>query len=51
MLDDEYMIRRKAVEMGIPVFTTLESANMFLKALEWLVSNRPSIKPLENYII
>jgi carbamoyl-phosphate synthase large subunit len=51
MLDDEYMIRRKAVEMGIPVFTTLESANMFLKALEWLVSNKPSIKPLENYII
>ena len=51
MLDDEYMIRRKAVEMGIPVFTTLESANMFLKALEWLASNRPSIKPLEHYII
>ncbi len=51
MLDDEYMIRRKAVEMGIPVFTTLESASMFLKALEWLASNKPTIKPLERYII
>lgn len=51
MLDDEYIIRRKAVEMGIPVFTTLESANMFLRALEWLANNKPSIKPLEHYII
>ncbi len=51
MLDDEYIIRRKAVEMGIPVFTTLESANMFLRALEWLANDKPSIKPLEHYII
>lgn len=51
MLDDEYIIRRKAVEMGIPVFTTLESAKMFLRALEWLANDKPSIKPLEHYII
>lgn len=51
MLDDEYIIRRKAVEMGIPVFTTLESANMFLRALEWLANDKPSIKPLGHYII
>jgi carbamoyl-phosphate synthase large subunit len=51
MLDDEYMIRRKAVEMGIPVFTTIENATMFLKTLEWLTSNNPSIRPLEEYTI
>lgn len=50
MLYDEYQIRRKAVEMGLPVLTTLESANSFVKTLEWLRNNEPSISVLKKYI-
>ena len=34
MLDDEYQIRRKSLELGIPVLTTLELADSFVKTLE-----------------
>jgi len=33
ILEDEYKIRRTAVEFGIPVFTNLEIANAFVKAI------------------
>jgi len=36
MLYDEYQIRRKALELGIPVLTTPELAEAFTKTLEWL---------------
>ncbi len=49
MLDDEYQIRRKAVEMGIPVLTTVESAISFIHCLEWRNKNKPSINPLSKY--
>jgi carbamoyl-phosphate synthase large subunit len=51
MLDDEYQIRRKAVEMGIPVLTTVESAISFIHCLEWRNNNKPSINPLSKYHI
>jgi carbamoyl-phosphate synthase large subunit len=50
MLNDEYQIRRKAVEMGIPVMTTIEAAISFVKTLQWLKSNAPTIVPLKNYL-
>lgn len=50
MLNDEYYIRRKAVEMGIPVMTTFEAASSFIKTLQWLKTNAPTIDPLKNYI-
>ncbi len=50
MIYDEYQIRRKAVEMGLPVLTTFESANSFIKTLEWLRSNESSINVLKNYM-
>jgi carbamoyl-phosphate synthase large subunit len=50
MLYDEYQIRRKAVEMGIPVLTTIESASSFIKTLEWLRTNTPTLAPLKDYI-
>ncbi len=50
MLYDEYQIRRKAVEMGIPVLTTIESATSFTKTLHWLSSNTPTLAPLRNYV-
>jgi carbamoyl-phosphate synthase large subunit len=49
MLDDEYQIRRKAVEMGIPVLTTVESAISFIHCLDWRTKNKPSISPLTKY--
>ena len=50
MLYDEYQIRRKAVEMGVPVLTTLEAANSFIKTLEWLMTNTPTINSLRTYV-
>jgi carbamoyl-phosphate synthase large subunit len=50
MLYDEYQIRRKAVEMGIPVLTTLESATSFIKTLEWLKRNTPTVDCLGEYM-
>ncbi len=50
MLDDEYQIRRKAVEAGVPVLTTLEAANSFIKCLEWLRTNSPTLTSLRDYV-
>jgi len=49
MLYDEYQIRRKALELGIPVLTTTELAESFVKTLEWLQNNETTKKPLEPY--
>lgn len=49
MLYDEYQIRRKATELGIPVLTTPELAESFIKTLEWLHHNETTKKPLEPY--
>lgn len=49
MLNDEYQIRRKAVEMGIPVLTTIEASTSFVKTLEWLKQNNPTIEPINGY--
>ncbi|WP_232038044.1 carbamoyl-phosphate synthase (glutamine-hydrolyzing) large subunit [Candidatus Nitrosocosmicus franklandus] len=49
MLDDEYQIRRKSVEMGIPVLTTVESTISFVKTLEWIRTNKPTVRPVRDY--
>jgi carbamoyl-phosphate synthase large subunit len=49
MLDDEYQIRRKSLELGIPVLTTIELADSFVKTLEWLKTNKPTIDPIQPY--
>lgn len=49
MLYDEYQIRRKATELGIPVLTTTELAESFVKTLEWLHHNETTKKSLESY--
>lgn len=51
MLYDEYQIRRKAVELGIPVLITTELADSFAKTLEWLRNNETTRKSLEPYDI
>ena len=49
MLDDEYQIRRKSLELGIPVLTTIELADSFVKTLDWLKENKPTLEPIEPY--
>jgi len=49
MLDDEYQIRRKSLELGIPVLTTIELADSFVKTLEWLKTNKTTRDPIEPY--
>tara|TARA_Y100000590_G_scaffold184445_1_gene210221 strand:+ start:1518 stop:4760 length:3243 start_codon:yes stop_codon:yes gene_type:complete len=49
MLYDEYQIRRKSLELGIPVLTTPELSESFAKTLEWLQTNKTTKKPLEPY--
>ncbi len=49
MLDDEYQIRRKSLELGIPVLTTIELADSFVKTLEWLRNNETTKEPIEPY--
>ena len=49
MLDDEYKIRRKSIELGIPVLTTIELADSFVKTLEWLRDNKTTKDPIEPY--
>jgi carbamoyl-phosphate synthase large subunit len=50
MLYDEYQIRRKAVEMGIPVLTTIEAATSFVESLNWRRINKPTIDNLSPYL-
>jgi carbamoyl-phosphate synthase large subunit len=49
MLEDEYQIRRKALELGIPVLTTIELADSFVKTLEWLKDNKTTKDSIEPY--
>ena len=49
MLEDEYQIRRKAIELGIPVLTTRELADSFVNTLEWLKDNDTTKEPIEAY--
>ncbi len=50
MLQDEYVIRRKAVELGIPVVTTLETAYALLKVISWKLTNKPTVYSLNDYM-
>jgi carbamoyl-phosphate synthase large subunit len=36
--------------MGVPVLTTLEAANSFIKTLEWLRTNTPTLTPMRDYV-
>ena len=49
MLDDEFQIRRKSLELGIPVLTTIELADSFVNTLEWLRDNKTTKEPIEPY--
>jgi carbamoyl-phosphate synthase large subunit len=46
MQEDEYKIRRKAVELGVPVLTNVENIDIFVRGLSWLRSKEITIAPL-----
>jgi len=48
MQEDDYKIRRKAVELGIPVLTNVENIEVFVKGLTWLRTREITIVPLTS---
>ena len=46
MQEDDYKIRRKAVELGIPTLTNVENIEVFIKGLTWLRTKEITITPL-----
>lgn len=46
MQEDDYKIRRKAVELGIPVFTNVENIDVFVKGLSWMRNREITIAAL-----
>ena len=49
-MEDEYAIRRLAVEHNIPVVTTIELASAIVEALQYLRSEEPEVLPLNDYV-
>lgn len=50
ILQDEYAIRRLAVEHNVPVITTVELASAIVEALQYLRFEEPEILPLSEYV-
>ena len=48
--EDEYTIRRLAVEFNIPVVTTLELASALVRAMKYRASSGTAIKSLNEYM-
>jgi carbamoyl-phosphate synthase large subunit len=48
MQEDDYKIRRKAVELGIPTLTNVENIEVFIKGLAWLRTREVTITPLSQ---
>ncbi len=46
MLEDEYVLRRRAVELGIPLFTSLEGFTAYIEGLAWLDEHPVTVEPL-----
>ena len=47
--DDGYIIRRLAIELGIPYVTTIAGANAVLKAIEEASNGDINVKSLNEY--
>jgi carbamoyl-phosphate synthase large subunit len=46
MLEDEYVLRRRAVELGIPLFTSLEGFAAYVEGLAWLKEHPATVDAL-----
>ena len=48
-MEDEYQIRRMAVDYNIPVITNLQLAEAIINAIKYMRDKKPSIKSLNEY--
>ena len=48
-LDDDYIIRRKAVDLNIPLFTNVQFAKRFFKALKHYNEDTLTVKSWDEY--
>jgi len=46
MLEDEYVLRRRAVELGIPLFTSLEAFAAYVDGVAWLEDHPLTVEAL-----
>jgi carbamoyl-phosphate synthase large subunit len=46
MLEDEYILRRRSVELGIPLFTSLEGFAAYVEGLAWLKDHPATVDSL-----
>jgi carbamoyl-phosphate synthase large subunit len=46
MLEDEYVLRRRAVELGVPLFTSLEAFAAYVDGVAWLEDHPLTVEPL-----
>jgi carbamoyl-phosphate synthase large subunit len=46
MLEDEYVLRRRAVELGTPLFTTIEAFGAYVEGLAWLEHHPLTVEAL-----
>ena len=46
MLEDEYVLRRRAIELGIPLFTSVEPFEAYLEGLGWLAEHPLTVDAL-----
>jgi carbamoyl-phosphate synthase large subunit len=49
-LESDYIIRRKAVDLNIPLFTNVQATKRFIKALEQYSSQDLAIKSWDEYV-
>ncbi len=49
IMEDEYQIRRMAVDFNIPVITNPQLAEAIINAIEYIRYKNPSIKALNDY--
>ncbi len=50
VLEDEYMIRRLAVEFNIPILTTIELASALVRVLKYRMKKKITIRSLNEYM-
>jgi carbamoyl-phosphate synthase large subunit len=48
-LDNDYLIRRKAVDLNIPLFTNVQFAKRFFKALKQYNDDNLPVKSWDEY--
>ena len=46
MLEDEYVLRRRAIELGTPLFTSLEAFAAYVEGVTWLEDHPLTVEPL-----